>query len=483
MAELSNYSPSLKDRLVAALSSGKDPQARRQRFMGLFGVDPAQPSGDFAKQTLKNFAGQAAPYVAAEALGPMAGMAGNAARAAPKLTAALLGTAGAASGAADAGEVNLTKSQKRELEIQRQQQQMQMEAEARRQQGQTQADEARRQGEVSAQRQRDLDAANARMKEQQMRAEFELGQHQKEMDQPFAERHPFMSTAMAVGAPAVSGALAAAGMGSIASKGNKLLGLVEKAKAAGDVQAMQEAMARLANWRRTVIPKQALSIAVPATAPIDARIYGDVVDKYSLPESSKAQQHATQRLGDVPSYLANSEQALASGLIGSLMGGKVGSMAAPAPRGDAGAMLKLYGGKDATQLGETLGTGADASAALRARMGAALASPKTQFQGSQLEQAPMPPQPQAPGAGGGPAQLGHTEGSPLALSAPATEAASANAPAPQTSAIARALIQTPSVPAPKRVIGGTHPDHDWDTKTGRWRDVDGQFLPGPPPKD
>lgn len=42
----------------------------------------------------------------------------------------------------------------------------------------------------------------------------------------------------------------------------------------------------------------------------------------------------------------------------------------------------------------------------------------------------------------------------------------------------------PQAAAPKPAVkGGSHPDHDWNAKAGRWQDADGKFLPGPPPKD
>jgi hypothetical protein len=35
----------------------------------------------------------------------------------------------------------------------------------------------------------------------------------------------------------------------------------------------------------------------------------------------------------------------------------------------------------------------------------------------------------------------------------------------------------------KKPRGGSHPDHEWDAKSGRWKDVDGKYLSGPPPKE
>jgi hypothetical protein len=41
-------------------------------------------------------------------------------------------------------------------------------------------------------------------------------------------------------------------------------------------------------------------------------------------------------------------------------------------------------------------------------------------------------------------------------------------------------LLAPQKPAAK---GGTHPDHNWNEKLGRWQDVNGRILPGPAPKD
>lgn len=58
------------------------------------------------------------------------------------------------------------------------------------------------------------------------------------------------------------------------------------------------------------------------------------------------------------------------------------------------------------------------------------------------------------------------------------------APAPQgqqtTPTTLSSVLRNSPAPKPK---GGTNPDHDWDSAAGRWRDVDGKFLPGKPPAD
>lgn len=192
------------------------------------------------------------------------------------------------------------------------------------------------------QRQREIDEANAKA----------------ELDKPFQERHPNLSMALTMGAPVAAGAASMFGLRGIAAKGESLLADLLKAREIGDVPAMQQAAARLENWKRTAIPKQAAAIGVPATFPVDARVTGDMVDKYSLPPDSKAQNAAAERLGDLPQYAKDAVPALVSGLVYSGLGSK---FAPHAPRGDAAAMGGLYGNKDAKSLADLLREGETAS--------------------------------------------------------------------------------------------------------------------------
>ena len=211
--------------------------------------------------------------------------------------------------------------------------------------------------EATAKAQREADAAAA---------EQEAAEKKAALDQPFQARHPQIATGLAIGAPMASGVLAATGLGRIAMKGKSLLAELLKAREAGDVTKMSEAAAALNRWQSTAPVKQALAIGVPATLPADARVMGDIVDKYSLPNTSKAQGEAAERLGDPVQYARDAIPAIASGLV---FGG-VGSKFAPsAPRGDAKAMLSLYGGKDPATLSQILKEGADASASAQGPIG------------------------------------------------------------------------------------------------------------------
>ena len=56
-----------------------------------------------------------------------------------------------------------------------------------------------------------------------------------------------------------------------------------------------------------------------------------------------------------------------------------------------------------------------------------------------------------------------------------------------TGQVSQRMLEPPSPNAPsvstKPVVGGSSPDHNWDAKSGRWKDVYGRYLTGPPPKD
>lgn len=206
-------------------------------------------------------------------------------------------------------------------------------------------------------------------------AAYEQDQANKkaELDKPFAERHPYINEAMTLGGPTLAAMLSFAGMRGVANKGNKLLQELQDARSAGNVIGMQEAAAKLEQWNKPAnrLGKQAAAIALPATLPVDMRLMGDNIDKYTLPPDSKAQNAARDRLADIPQYLKDSEQALVSGLVMSATGGKTGSMTAGgAPAGDARAMLSLYGKKDPATLSQLLREGAEAGTSAQPALGA-----------------------------------------------------------------------------------------------------------------
>jgi hypothetical protein len=203
-----------------------------------------------------------------------------------------------------------------------------------------------------AQRQKQIDDQNAKA----------------ELDKPFQERHPYISLGMTAAAPFVAAGTSRFALGKIAQQGKSLLAELLQARQAGDVPAMQEAAARLESWRSTALPKQAASVVIPATFPVDARATGDAIDKYSLPPDSKAQKAAAARLDDPVQYARDAVPALAQGLIYSGLGAK---FAPSAPRGDAKAMGGLYGNKDSATLSQILKEGADASASVQGPIGRA----------------------------------------------------------------------------------------------------------------
>jgi hypothetical protein len=300
----------------------------------------------------------------------------------------------------------------------------------------------------------------------------------EELDKPFQERHPMITAALNIGAIPATLALSRFGLGKIANKGESLMAEVLKARKAGDIPGMTEASAKLAQWQKWAMPKQAAAVAVPATLPADVRTMGSVIDKYSLPPDSKAQQAASKELGDPLQYAKDLLPALMQGLTYSGIGAK---LAKPAPLGDARAMTSLYGRKDQSTLAATLKQGDLASAEVRGARSALRdgtpvggGKPPTRLEpestpaiaASPTSTSPAP-QVEFPTAPGSPTRLPGTSLQGTAGSG------STGASGPSLS----------SELSKGRVVGGSNPDHNWNSKAGRWQDVDGRFLPGPPPKD
>ena len=194
-----------------------------------------------------------------------------------------------------------------------------------------------------------------------------------ELNKPFQERHPNVSLGMTLGAPVASALLARYGLNKIADKGESLLAKLLTAKESGDVGAVQDAAARLAKWKGTVLPKQAAAIAIPSTIPVDARDMGDTIDKYSLPPDSPAQNAADERLSDPVQYAKDALPAIVSGLT---FGGVGAKMARSAPRGDAAAMGGMYGGKDQATLSKLLQEQSAATEAVQGPLGRARSAMK-----------------------------------------------------------------------------------------------------------
>jgi hypothetical protein len=164
----------------------------------------------------------------------------------------------------------------------------------------------------------------------------------EKLDQPFNERHPYVAGTLAAAAPVSSALMSRYFLGKIANTGMKYADDLVNARKAGDVAGIMEATGKLDQWNKwyRMLPKQAAAVALPATAPMDARVFGDLMDKYTLPESSKAQQRAVQKFSDIPTYAKEGATAIGSGLIGAGIGAK---FAPSAPRGEARALLDIYG--------------------------------------------------------------------------------------------------------------------------------------------
>lgn len=296
-----------------------------------------------------------------------------------------------------------------------------------------------------------------------------------ELDKPFAERHPWIATGLALGAPVASGALAYKGMGKIAGKGESLMADLLKAREAGDVTAMAEKAAALKSWNRWAPLKQFGAVTVPATLPLETRGLGDIVDRFALPDSSKAQDRAEERLSDPVTYLRESIPAIASGLSMGALGGK---MAPSAPRSDAKGMLSLYGGKDAPTLAKILREGGKESESVQApllkfqnslqkRESAAAAAASPRIQG--------PETPRAIEASPTRTETGQSAGLPTNPDSPTTSAGTSVAARP------RGVKPASNAPSLSKQLSGRRSKMVWDENVSRWRHPGGEFGPGKGP--
>lgn len=285
---------------------------------------------------------------------------------------------------------------------------------------------------------------------QQREADLASAQAAKdaELDKPFAERHPWISTGMTLAGPLAAGAMAKYGMGKIASKGESLMADLLKAKEAGNVTDIADTAAKMQQWSRWAPTKQATVLGASAAIPLELRAAGDNIDKYALPTKSEAQQDAAERLSDPVGYVKSSLPLLLSGAAGAAVGSK---FANAAPRGDVKAMVGRYGNKDEAALQEQLTNGADLSTLLQGPIG--------RFQ--QASQARS-----ANAGAGSMLQTGNDE----AARRLGSLSASPTLPAPLQSR-GTSASSSPSI------------DHNWDSKTGRWRKPDGKFAPGTAPED
>jgi hypothetical protein len=268
-----------------------------------------------------------------------------------------------------------------------------------------------------------------------------------ELDKPFSERHPYISTGMSLAGPVAAGALAKYGMGKIAKKGESLMADMLKAKEAGNVTDIADTAAAMKQWNKWAPVKQTGVLGASAAVPLELRAVGDNIDKYALPEKSKAQQAAAERLDDPWGYVKSSIPLIVSGAVGAGVGSK---LAQSAPRGDVKAMIERYGNKDESAIADQMTKGSQLSTALQAPLGQ-FERARQARSGTVLADDML--------------QVGNDKAARQLKSLSGPQAAAA---AP------------PSAP---RAKGGDHPDHNWNAAAGRWQGTDGRFLPGKPPKD
>lgn len=187
----------------------------------------------------------------------------------------------------------------------------------------------------------------------------------RELDQPFAERHPNIAQGLAVGAPIAALGLGRYGVGKIAKRGASYLDDFNAARQSGDTVSMAEELAKLNRWQRRAPAQKAATIGAAGSIPVEARALPDVIDAMALPEGSKARRAARERFSDPMEYAKDSLPAIAQGMASAWAGSKLGPQPA-AYRSDAIALRDVYGAKQtAPTLSKQLQEGAVASQALQ----------------------------------------------------------------------------------------------------------------------
>lgn len=193
-----------------------------------------------------------------------------------------------------------------------------------------------------------------------------------------------------------------------------------------------------------------------------------------LPEKNPVQKVASQELYDPWKAAERMGFGALEGMIGSVVGGKVGGGMRQGAEALTDALMKPF--SRTTKTGASSAPPQSELSALRDELSQLTKSLETRPQG--------------------------TTPAPLQLSPPSTsmQSAAASAPAPTAAipgpqsaissnrqSLADALMGKDTGDVLKKleqpkVKAGAHPDHNWNEAAGRWQDASGQFIAGAPPK-
>ena len=317
--------------------------------------------------------------------------------------------------------------------------------------------------------------------------------------QPWYQRHPLAADAAYAGGSVAAGLLARRGFNKIADEGKGLLDAVNTAKAAGNIGDEVAARQALADYQgnltKNYIKTGIKTAAIPAElrsagTGYDALLMPEIRDKQGNIDPTSARQQAQAEIGKSFTTAEGAARdwglPAASGATASMVGALM-SRRPPVAGMSANANYLAGLTKDAT-----LGASPDALAIPLGDARMAMLRKQQEVQDAMRGKFPTQSPPQAleaePAASASPAPA---LSPPTATPSPEVPAlpppVDPNASAPTNDAITRALMaptRGSSPEAPRRVIGGSHPDHNWNEKAQRWQDPNNnnEFLSGGPPK-
>jgi hypothetical protein len=278
-----------------------------------------------APQEAQSFVEQLPQNAMAMAAGPVLGGIGKAAAAYPAASAAIMGGAGLLTSASDAGAPKLTKSQRRQMEMERMRLEAEGQAAAQRMQAETEALKARgaNDAEIAVQRQKqeaELAEYEAAVKRAEMARDNELGRERRFSDTWVGKGMDAMGgLAPAVAGMAVGAASRMATGGGSVAKNYLLPGALG---ATGGITAANVPLAYNSLYTDPDNPEkaayQAYSRELPPTHP-RKKEFGDYAA--GLPDKNPVREHAAAEFYDPPKL---AERAVLGGVEG-VAGGLVGA--------------------------------------------------------------------------------------------------------------------------------------------------------------
>jgi hypothetical protein len=147
----------------------------------------------------------------------------------------------------------------------------------------------------------------------------------RELSKGFSERNPGAATAMTLGGGLAAGLLTRGVFNKVNAYGMDLAKQAEKAYAKGDMAKYAQVASKAADWEKNAPWMKGGTAVGAATIPADLRMLTDVIDKKLLPEDAPARQRAEEKMSleNLPSYLGGFGWDVFSGGVSAFTGSKL----------------------------------------------------------------------------------------------------------------------------------------------------------------